>query len=211
MTKDGDSYHHGNLRAALLESARKQLQTEGIHALSLRALARSTGVSQTAPYRHFTDKNALLAALATDGFTELFEALGPLDPACEPLTAMYEFGMTYLRFARDHTEVFRLMFGPDLQPRNQYPELFNAGREAFHRIENLIELAGRRGNFSIGDTKLAAHTAWAAVHGIATLMLDHADSFGYHRQLDEQAEQALKFMLRGLVAGSGTELPEPVL
>lgn len=200
MGKEGDSYHHGNLRVALLDAAREHLQKEGIHSLSLRALARSTGVSQTAPYRHFKDKNALLAAIATEGFSELFDAQGPLDPNGDSVAAMFDLGMTYLRFARDHTEVFRLMFGPELQPRNQYPELFAAGREAFHRIERLIELASKDGGFEVADTKLGAHTAWAAVHGIATLMLDHADSFGYHRQLDEQAEQALRVLLSGLVS-----------
>ena len=69
------NYHHGNLRAELLDSALEQLETAGADALSLRALARGVGVSQTAPYRHFNDKGDLLAALAAVGYRRLLNDL----------------------------------------------------------------------------------------------------------------------------------------
>ena len=69
------TYHHGNLRAELLDTAIEQLRENGAEDLSLRALARAIGVSQTAPYRHFADKSELLAAMATRGYRELYAAL----------------------------------------------------------------------------------------------------------------------------------------
>ncbi|MFO7551396.1 MAG: helix-turn-helix domain-containing protein, partial [Haliea sp.] len=69
------SYHHGNLRAELLDTAVEELETQGVEALSLRALARGIGVSQTAPYRHFSDKGDLLAAMATVGYRRLLSSL----------------------------------------------------------------------------------------------------------------------------------------
>jgi AcrR family transcriptional regulator len=69
-------YHHGDLRSALLEHAVRILRTDGLEALTLRAVARAAGVSQTAPYRHFADRRALMGAIAADGFRELNRAMG---------------------------------------------------------------------------------------------------------------------------------------
>ena len=106
------AYHHGNLRSALLESAERTLARRGVGDLSLRELAREGGVSHAAPRRHFPDKQALLDALAEEGFErigrELEEAMTGAGPSLqEQLTA---FALTYVRFATQHAALLELMF-----------------------------------------------------------------------------------------------------
>src|SRR5919206_2322086 len=97
------TYHHGNLRPALLRTAAKTLEKEGLGALSLRELARRAGVSHNAPYRHFPDRDSLLAALAAEGFEMLGDALEK--------RPRREMGEAYVEFALAHPQRFRLMFG----------------------------------------------------------------------------------------------------
>jgi AcrR family transcriptional regulator len=205
------SYHHGNLRQELMELAGKHLTEGGIGELSLRALAREIGVSQTAPYRHFKDKNALLAALATEGFNRFFELCRPSEEEPRADISLLMFGLSYVQFAKEHTEMFHLMFGPVLQPRNQYPELFAAGREAIYKVRAGVERGFKTELLrQLDDVSSMAHTVWAAVHGVATLMLDHGDTYGYHRDLDLQAEKSLRMMIAGLCSDPGeiSNLPE---
>lgn len=193
------SYHHGNLRQELMELAEKHLVEGGVRDLSLRALAREIGVSQTAPYRHFRDKNALLAALATEGFKRFFEMGRPSEEEPRADKSLLYFGLAYVKFAREHTELFHLMFGPALQPRNQYPELFAAGREAIYKVRAGVERGLSNGELRpLDNVASIAHTVWAAVHGVTTLMLDHADTYGYHRDLHLQAEKSMRMMIAGL-------------
>lgn len=200
------NYHHGNLRQELMELAEQHLIEGGIGDLSLRALAREIGVSQTAPYRHFKDKNALLAALATEGFRRFFELCEPSEREPRADQSLLMFGLAYVHFAKTHTAMFHLMFGPVLTPRNEYPELFAAGREAIYKVRAGVERGFKSGELrELDDAASIAHTVWAAVHGVATLMLDHADSYGYHRDLDLQAEKSLRMMIAGLCVD-----PEPI-
>lgn len=199
MNTTNTSYHHGNLRQELMALAEQHLINHGINELSLRALAREIGVSQTAPYRHFKDKNALLAALATEGFRRFFELCMPSEAEPRADISLLYFGLGYVQFAKTHTEMFHLMFGPVLQPRNNYPELFAAGREAIYKVRAGVERGYKTGVLrELDDVASMAHTIWAAVHGVATLMLDHGDSYGYHRDLDLQAEKSLRMMIAGL-------------
>src|SRR5690554_1810013 len=133
------NYHHGNLRQELMELAERHLIEGGAGDLSLRALAREIGVSQTAPYRHFRDKNALLAALATEGFGRFFDICKPSEAEPRADKSLLLFGLAYVYFAKQHTAMFHLMFGPMLTPRNQYPELFAAGREAIYKVRAGVE------------------------------------------------------------------------
>ncbi|MDY0006987.1 MAG: TetR/AcrR family transcriptional regulator [Spongiibacteraceae bacterium] len=199
------TYHHGNLRQALLALGEVHLARLGADNLSLRALAREIGVSQTAPYRHFADKNALLAALATDGFHRLFDrALSAArDHQHPPHQALLALGKTYVDFARQHPEIFQLMFGPVLQPRTDYPELYAAGRAAFQGVREIMEWGIREGVFRNADLAAMTNTAWAGVHGVAVLILDRADTFGYQVDPDQQVEQSLRMLMTGLLVDPG--------
>ncbi|MDF1693429.1 MAG: TetR/AcrR family transcriptional regulator [Zhongshania sp.] len=193
------TYHHGNLRQELMELAEKHLISHGIAELSLRALAREIGVSQTAPYRHFKEKNALLAALATEGFRRFFMLCEESEKEPRADLSLLLFGLSYVKFAKLHTEMFHLMFGPVLQPRSDYPELFAAGREAIYKVRAGVERGFKTDVIrQLDDVASMAHTVWAAVHGVATLMLDHGDTYGYHRDLDLQAEKSLRMMIASL-------------
>ena len=117
------SYHHGNLRAELLDTAIEQLREAGVEDLSLRALARAIGVSQTAPYRHFGDKSELLAAMATCGYRDLLDALrraGAATGDC-PQEQLFAFAHAYVDYAARNPQLFKLMFGPAVQPTVNIP------------------------------------------------------------------------------------------
>jgi AcrR family transcriptional regulator len=149
------TYHHGDLPAALLRAAGKTLEKRGISALSLRAAARRAGVSHNAPYRHFKHREALLAALAGEGFAMLgAELRGQRGP---------DLGFAYVRFALAHPQRFRLMFGGTL-PLAKYAGLREAA-DAAHRalVEAFKELP---------KPELAAAAAWSLVHGLSHLLLD---------------------------------------
>lgn len=149
------TYHHGDLPAALLRAAGRTLEKRGIGALSLRDAARRAGVSHNAPYRHFRDREALLAALAAEGFAMLGERLRG-----KPARQM---GEAYVRFALEQPQRFRLMFGGVL-PLNNYPELRDAARSMHQWLADAFTELPRP------DT--AASAAWSLVHGLAHLLLD---------------------------------------
>ncbi|MDH3199405.1 MAG: TetR/AcrR family transcriptional regulator [Myxococcales bacterium] len=163
-------YHHGDLRDALLLAAEKQLSEEGPAGLSLRKLGRDLGVTPGAPYRHFEDKDALLAALATIGFQRLRATM--LKEQKECVTGeerLRSGGIGYLKFAWKHPELFRLMFG--WMPAREAPELHESGDAAFALLVDMLRQCEREG--LLRQTALdAGLLAWSAVHGAAFLMID---------------------------------------
>ena len=132
------AYHHGELREALLETAETLLQEDGPSGLSLRKVGRQLGVTPGAPYRHFEDKDALLAALATEGFRKLRAAiLGGQEGSVDGQERLRRAGVGYLSFASSHPELFRLMFG--WMPARDVPELCDAGDAAFAAFEEDVK------------------------------------------------------------------------
>lgn len=154
-------YHHGDLRAALLDAADALLDQGGDGAVSLREAARMAGVSATAAYRHFAEKDALLAALALRGFAAFGVAMGEAI-ARRDVTPYVARGRAYIRFALARPGRFRLMFGPLLARSAEHPALHAASLQAFEALKS--------------DTadKAAALRAWGMVHGLAHLLLDRA-------------------------------------
>lgn len=149
------TYHHGELRSAVLRAAGKVLEKEGLTALSLRDLARRAGVSHNAPYRHFPDRDALLAALAAEGFQNLGDAMRGQSGK--------EMGEAYVRFALDHPQRFRLMFGGAVS-LSKSPELRQAASATYGALVKAFADHPR--------PEVAAAAAWALVHGLAHLKLD---------------------------------------
>jgi AcrR family transcriptional regulator len=172
-------YHHGNLRTALIEEGLKLIAEKGPLALTLREIGSRLGVSRTAAYRHFADKTALLNAICEAGFIEFGNALqqaceqaGPHFPA--RLTAM---GLAYLRFAREHSSHFQVMFGSTPQPVD--PDADTAGNRAFNVLLNAVKEGQERGEVRPGDPRLAASVAWAMIHGVSVLHLDEGAGFPF--------------------------------
>ena len=158
-------YHHGNLREALVAAALERLQAEGPSALGLRELARGVGVSPSAPYRHFSDRQALLEAVATEGFrrfsASMSEAAAGL-PDTEQLEAM---ARAYVRFAVTSPHLFRLMFSAEIEHRRD-PALAAAAKAAY------ASLAAAAAREDAASPAKVAITAWAFVHGLSVLLID---------------------------------------
>ena len=153
-TSANSPYHHGHLRQALLEAALIILDKEGEAGLGLRDLARAVGVSPAAPYRHFDSRAALLEALAVTG-VQRFSA------RMEAVAAM---GKTYVVFALQNANLFRLMFSPQLK-KDARPGLAMAADAAFDTLRHVI-------GGDVGAGRIKALAAWAKVHGLAVLLLD---------------------------------------
>lgn len=162
-TSTNSPYHHGNLRQALLEAALIILEKEGESGLGLRDLARAVGVSPAAPYRHFDSRAALLEALAVTGF-QRFTARMEAVAASEPENPMAAMGKTYVVFALQNANLFRLMFSPQLK-KDARPGLAMAADAAFDTLRHVVG-----GDVETGRVKALA--AWAKVHGLAVLLLD---------------------------------------
>lgn len=194
------AYHHGNLRAALLEAAIAQLEDCPAEQLSLRAIARSLGVSQTAPYRHFADKEALLAAMATRGYQQLLEGLnsalaGAGDSAAAQLRAL---ARTYVDYAASNERLFKLMFGPLVQPIEAHPELRQVSRETLGLVQQILEHGMQRGEFRRQDVTYLANAAWAGIHGMATLRIDAPTLFQRYVEVERQIAIAVDTFLLGI-------------
>src|SRR5688572_2987442 len=127
------TYHHGDLRSTLLRAADEIFEKEGLAALSLREAARRAGVSHNAPYRHFPDRDSLLAALAAEGFALLGGELAKRPEG--------EMGIGYVQFALAHPQRFRLMFGGQLK-FDEYPELRAAGEDSYSKLQKAFESLG---------------------------------------------------------------------
>ncbi len=152
------TYHHGDLPVALLSASAEILEEQGVEALSLREAARRAGVSHNAPYRHFPDRDSLLAALAARGFQELGKALAGKQGR--------EMGEAYVGFALAHPNRFRLMFGGRLDLK-RHASLEGAARGTYDAL-----LSAFRAQPSVADPEKAAAAAWSLVHGLAQLLLE---------------------------------------
>ncbi|MFE7136901.1 TetR/AcrR family transcriptional regulator [Streptomyces sp. NPDC057644] len=155
------TYHHGDLRRAILTAALDVIATEGPAALSLRDLARRAGVSHAAPAHHFKDRTGLLTAVAAEGYALFADALAGAPD-------LRERGVAYVRFAATHPAHFQVMFQPDLH-RADAPDLLAARARATEALRaGVADLPpGGRG----ADDRLAGVAAWSLAHGFATLLL----------------------------------------
>lgn len=165
------AYHHGDLRGALLEAGLRLLRSRSVDDLGLRELAREVGVSAAAIYRHFPDKNALMAALAAEGLERLASAQRRATRSAGSAEAGFlASGMAYVRFAVDNPALFRLVFSVACQgdPLDTQPDQASAAlRGLREHIEALLPQ-----DSPVAERKAAALHAWALVHGIAQLVLD---------------------------------------
>ena len=152
------AYHHGKLSPALLRAAADILEKQGLEAVTFRELTRRAGVSHNAPYRHFKDRDALLATLAADGFRALGKELEG--------KRGNQMGEAYVRFSLAHPARFRLMFGGGLR-LDEHPELREASGSAHE-----VLLQAFRARPEVPDPQVAAAAAWSLVHGLANLLLD---------------------------------------
>ncbi|MFE9361186.1 TetR/AcrR family transcriptional regulator [Streptomyces olivaceoviridis] len=163
-------YHHGDLRAALLKSAERTLRDKGVGALSLRELARDVGVSHAAPGRHFKDKQALLDALALDGYERMNQALTSADRPDRPFEErMTALARAYLGFAVENPELLELMFARKHDPDSS-AQLAAAVDHSLGAFTRLVADAQEQGEIVQGDPERLTTVAAASLHGLAALI-----------------------------------------
>jgi AcrR family transcriptional regulator len=163
------SYHHGNLKEELLSAAVQLIGEVGPRAFTLREVARKAKVSHNAPYRHFRDKDELLAAIAGEGFNRLADAmLAASAPATDALQSMVLSGRGYVQFALRCKEHFLVMFDY-CNNLDSYPEHAASGKRAFQILLDAIVAAQAAGQLPASDPHVLALAAWSQVHGIAKL------------------------------------------
>jgi AcrR family transcriptional regulator len=167
------SYHHGNLRRALLDEALATIRAEGVSGLTLREIGARLGVSRTALYRHFTDKRALLTAVATEGFRLLRRQLVTAwEEGGRGHAAFDAMGIAYVRFAVANPAHYRVMFGGFVDSNTNEPELAAEAGGAFQALVDALAALQRDAIVRGDDTLLMARFVWSVVHGVAMLGID---------------------------------------
>jgi AcrR family transcriptional regulator len=187
-------YHHGNLRAVLLAEAEHTLRERGAQGLSLRELARAAGVSHGAPRRHFSDRQALLDALAQEGFERL---RSQLRAAAESAGSEFHARATatataYVRFATRDAALLELMFAA--KHGGQAQQLSEASHSAFAVMLDLIEEGQREGALEAGDPERVGTILFATMQGIAALV---TGGMVDGRRADGLVGEAIERLLRG--------------
>lgn len=172
-----NQYHHGDLYQSLLTTAVDMISEGGVAALSMRKLADKVGVSRTAPYHHFKDKNELLCAIAEQGFSHQETTVGRLrqQVAGQSLRQQFEnYVSTYISFAHENSEQYDLMFGREIW-KNGSPTttLKTTSRQSFQRWLEWVELLQQHGVLPNQDSALrVAQVSWATLHGLCRLLND---------------------------------------
>jgi AcrR family transcriptional regulator len=165
-------YHHGNLREVLLESALRLIAEVGPTGFTLRELARRAGVSHNAPYRHFRDRDDLMAAVATQGYRELKHAMRrAAEDHTDPLGRLKQAGLAYVTFALRRPEHFAVMFDGPVSLKTEHPGSSEAAKDAFATLVSFVEGCQEAGQFPAGDPQNFTLLAWSMVHGVAKLAI----------------------------------------
>lgn len=183
----GKAYHHPDLRTHLITVTRDLIETEGSDAVTLARVAKSCDVSVAAPYRHFAGKEALLGAVAGEGFTELRSALlSGASVAGHPRERLVAAGVAYVDYATEHPHLFRLMFSADL--RDRQTEVGTAAIAALASLVDPLELRV--------PADVAVRATWALAHGLALLRIGGMLTF-----TREDSERRLRDELSALLFG----------
>ena len=170
--KSRSKYHHGELRSALVSLAVKEIAWAGAEKLSLRSLARQDGVSPTAPFRHFPDKQTLLAGIAIEGFKELATRLTQMSETNAGIEERFiELGASFVGFAQDFPVHYQLMFGAVLGDFSASRELQEASASAYAVLDaTLMEI---KSNQQLEyDVAVLGGLVWSTVHGMASLVFN---------------------------------------
>ena len=168
------AYHHGDLRNALVSEGLKLLEQNGNSDFTLRDLASRVGVSAAAPYSHFEDKDALLAAIAVVGFCQLKDFLETATTGvADPSERYVRMGEAYVQFGTEHPALYKLMFTSEELPakRSQFPELQEAGNAAFRILTGMLGAMQQSGFLRSGNLDGFGFAVWAHVHGLTSLII----------------------------------------
>ncbi len=197
-----DTYHHGDLRRALLAAAMDLVRERGVDGLTLRELARRAGVSHNAPYHHFADKGALVSALVVESFQrfeQVFRDAVVATPGSH-LAKVRAIGGAYVRFAFDDPPRFALMWRPELRTIEDDSPVDQAGMASYQVLLDEVAAGQRAGEVVEGDVAQLSLAAWSAVHGLAMLIVDGPlrDRTLTWEQAEPLVDAVLELAIRGL-------------
>ncbi len=204
MTNTDRPYHHGGLRQFLIEAACRHIGQRGIESLSLRALAREAGVSQTAPYRHFKTKNSLIAAIAMECFSQLHACLVQATEKAgdDTLQAILACGPAYMSYALANPERYKLTFDSAQLDFQQYPELKKGGDACFSVLIDLINRGLKEDLLIDKPAHKMAGLLWATLHGVTSLVISQSGV----SQAEMAEDRPVVHALRGLVKKPGDSI-----
>ena len=205
-------YHHGHLKNALISAGIEILSKEGLSGLSIRKVAKKAGVSHAAPYAHFADKQALIAAISTEGYRLLFDELSATVGLYKdnPQKMLVEVGWAYIQFAMRDPEHFKTMFSGVIEQEKDYPEFREMSQKSFQLLVRLVRNCQETGLLAPGPSDMVAISLWSLVHGFVLLLLESQIS---HTVLDRMSERELLiFLLNGIAkkAIEFTKSPSPI-
>lgn len=169
-----EAYHHGNLREAVLTLSKQLIEEKGIHAFSLREVARLAGVSRTAPYRHFPDKESVLVAIAEEAYAGVQEAMHLVVQRSgdKPVVAVQELIVIYVKFMVENRRYFEFIFGNFIRNKIYKQRLAIAREKMVEVISEMVKRTRQMKGDSPQMVKLMTGGTWALMHGIASLICD---------------------------------------
>ena len=192
-------YHHGDLRRALIDAATQLVTEGGSAALTVRAAAQAAGVSIAAPYRHFADRAALLAAVLAEGFDALAahtEAARQAAP--DARAALLAVGLAYVDFARRQPALYRLMFSAECD-KASHPELLAAGDRALGVLLSAVADVQAAGLIDAQQAQPLALAGWSLSHGLATLHADGLFEGKIPGALEDNARAVMELLLSSVL------------
>jgi AcrR family transcriptional regulator len=168
-------YHHGDLKNALIRAGAEILATEGTAGLTLRKAAQRAGVSHSAPYAHFADKQALVAAISTEGLRALFARIDAANAPHrdDPLRRLAGAAWETIRFALEQPDQYRVTFSKVLEQESDYPDFVATAHEGFEALVGLVRECQEAGVVAPGPADVAVVGLWSLVHGLATLLVNN--------------------------------------
>ena len=203
------SYHHGDLRTALLDATTELVRECGIEGLSLREVSRRAGVSHTAAYNHFADKSALVAAFVDASFARFRSALeAARDAGTDPRDALRRVGIAYVLFAHANPQEFKIMFRPELS-RLDVLDGSSCAMESYGVLVQSVATALEAGAIA-GDADAIVRVSWAVVHGLAALIVDGPSVRVPQTaaEVEAAADESIAFLFEGIRPARGALVAE---
>jgi AcrR family transcriptional regulator len=199
-------YHHGDLKNALIGAGLDILSKEGVAGLSLRKVAHEAGVSHAAPYAHFVDKQALVAAISTEGYRRLFEAIrrAAERQRGDAAAQLVEGAWAYVEFALEDPAHYKVTMSGIVEREQQYPALVEMSKRSFALVLGIVEACQKTGVLRKGPPDVVAVGIWSLLHGFVSLLLENQISRSLLDRLSVRAMLVATLNLMAKVELKGT-------